>query len=314
MSSRLVAVASSVQDADYADDFDAEDDDAARIEVLRSTKTKTKTKTKKKKGRSSRRYADDDSDRSSDAGRRAPARRAHHRAAATTASDEKKMGRCAMEGDRSGVRQYLEGGCDPDATDADHADPYTPLMWACAKGRPDVVQMLIDAGADVHRTERLGWTSLHLAAINATSQRHIRIIQMLLDAGADKSTEDKFGDMPLECCRVGTKPAQRKITETARSMLGGVRRDDVDEVLGALEEREEAFATALLQGAATGGLVGGLVGPGRAAGGAEGHEAPRGRGLVDVADGMFGDSEEGSVSPRPPATATSAHATAKLSR
>ena len=300
MSSRLVAVASSVQDADYADE---EEDDAARIDVLRSTKTKSKSTSKKKKGRS-RRYADDDSDRSSDAGRRAPARSAHHRAAATAASDEKKMGRCAMEGDRSGVRQYLEGGCDPDATDADHADPYTPLMWACAKGRPDVVQMLIDAGADVHRTERLGWTSLHLAAINATSQRHIRIIQMLLDAGADKSTEDKFGDMPLEGCRVGTKPAQRKITETARSMLGGVRRDDVDEVLGALEEREEAFATAVLQGA----------GPGRAAGGAEGREGPRGRGLVDVADGMFGDSEEGGVSPRPPATATSAHATAKLSR
>ena len=47
----------------------------------------------------------------------------------------------------------------------------------------------------------------------------------LLDAGADKTLEDKYGDLPLNCCRLGdtSKSSQRKVTEGARSLLAATK-------------------------------------------------------------------------------------------
>ncbi len=71
---------------------------------------------------------------------------------------------------------------------------WTPLMVASMyNSNKEVVQMLIDNGADVNARDEVGNTALEEASRNSTPE----VIQVLIDARADVNARDEVGSTPL---------------------------------------------------------------------------------------------------------------------
>jgi ankyrin repeat protein len=56
-----------------------------------------------------------------------------------------------------------------------------PLILAAAKGHQEMVELLLDRGAQVNAADYTGWTPLHAAIYGG----HAEVVQLLLDRGAD---------------------------------------------------------------------------------------------------------------------------------
>ena len=66
-------------------------------------------------------------------------------------------------------------------------------MWAADNGYPEVIEVLLEADADVGARNEHGWTSLFGAALRGNAG----IVERLLEAGADVQVEDIDQDTPL---------------------------------------------------------------------------------------------------------------------
>ena len=69
----------------------------------------------------------------------------------------------------------------------------TPLFEAVDRGHKDVVQLLLNAGADPDKGKRKGRTPLNIASYYG----HIDVVKMLLDKGAKPNMADEYGITPL---------------------------------------------------------------------------------------------------------------------
>ncbi|KAJ2941478.1 hypothetical protein O0L34_g14525 [Tuta absoluta] len=72
------------------------------------------------------------------------------------------------------------------------------LLWAAFLGRDELLPAILDTGADIHYSEPLGLTALHLAAFSGAS----RAVVYLLSRGADIEFSPKYFT-PLHCAAFG---------------------------------------------------------------------------------------------------------------
>ncbi|XP_060050335.1 ankyrin repeat and BTB/POZ domain-containing protein 3 isoform X2 [Erinaceus europaeus] len=100
----------------------------------------------------------------------------------------------------------------PDGINTMSEQGMTPLMYACVRGDEAMVQMLLDAGADLNvevvstphkypsvHPETRHWTALTFAVLHG----HIPVVQLLLDAGAKvegsvEAGEENYSETPLQ--------------------------------------------------------------------------------------------------------------------
>jgi ankyrin repeat protein len=106
--------------------------------------------------------------------------------------------RAADDGDLERVQELLRAGASADARGSD-INTETALMRAAARGHLEIVRTLLAHGAAVDarhvgRGELRGRTALMFAVANS---RKVEVIQFLLDRGADVSVKDALGESPL---------------------------------------------------------------------------------------------------------------------
>lgn len=102
-------------------------------------------------------------------------------------SPEAPVADAAMNGDLERVETLIRQGADLNAA---QGDGMTALHWAAEERRFDIARALIDAGANVAVTTRLGdYTPLHIAARGGSAE----IVSALLEAGADPSARTTTG-------------------------------------------------------------------------------------------------------------------------
>jgi hypothetical protein len=117
------------------------------------------------------------------------------------------------------LKELIAKGADVNAEDWDRGS--TPLMWACAKGNFQAIELLLDAGADVNKQNRQGRTALH----NLVSLRYDKIAIWLVKRGADPYIPDKKGFTPLD---LALPFVQQEIKEALRKREQPGLDDDPD--------------------------------------------------------------------------------------
>ena len=89
-----------------------------------------------------------------------------------------------------------------------------PLYVAVDNGNPEIIRMLIDAGADVNNNETLSGTSLHHAVRND----NIEVVRMLIEAGADVQLPNYFAALDEKIVAF-TPLYDAKSVEVARMLI-----------------------------------------------------------------------------------------------
>src|SRR5262249_32673430 len=94
------------------------------------------------------------------------------------------------------VEELLELGADPNFEALDGFPPVVGVILSERDDRHDLVELLLEAGADVGRRGINDWTPLHAAA----AQDDPELVRALLRAGADAAARTTIDDLetPLE--------------------------------------------------------------------------------------------------------------------
>ena len=109
----------------------------------------------------------------------------------TMASGETPLMRCARTGSAAAVETLLAHKADVNASDKERGQ--TALMWAVAQKHPDVVEALIEGGADIDAHSTGGFTPLFFAARVGDTESAARLVA----AGAKVNEAGPGGMTPL---------------------------------------------------------------------------------------------------------------------
>ncbi|OLP80753.1 Ankyrin repeat and KH domain-containing protein mask [Symbiodinium microadriaticum] len=106
-----------------------------------------------------------------------------------SAQEMQRFQNAAIHGDVRVMKEMLQSCHDPNCSQG-----LTPLAVAACCGHLDVVELLLEAGADRNKgDERTGLTALALACQNG----RLEVARFLLESGADKDQSTKTGFTPL---------------------------------------------------------------------------------------------------------------------
>ena len=118
--------------------------------------------------------------------------------------EELTLRKMCMEGNAYGVRRILSRGLvNIDCDDGVKLGHDTPLILAATMGHPEIVRLLINAGANVNWCgptdygEKEGLQRL-TPLITAANENKIEVVKLLLDAGAYIDQADSIGWTPLQ--------------------------------------------------------------------------------------------------------------------
>ena len=154
----------------------------------------------------------------------------------------------AYDGDLAGVKAELDKGADVNAK-LENADllrkhvgkGYTPLHNAAIKGREEIAELLIAAGADVNAKGVDEWTPLHWAARKGREG----VTELLITKGAVVNSKANDGKTPLDWA------IQKSRTETADILRkhGGKTAEELEEIFHVIEDGDlEAVNKAISDG------------------------------------------------------------------
>lgn len=103
----------------------------------------------------------------------------------------------AAAGDLARTRALLAS--DPSLVDAHSSDGFSPLGLAAFFGRPEVLGLLLNEGADPNDASRnvMKVTPLHSAVAHRNDETSLRMAQALLRSGADPNVQQHGGWTPL---------------------------------------------------------------------------------------------------------------------
>ena len=101
-------------------------------------------------------------------------------------------------------------------------DGTTPLMLAASKGRLEIAEAIIQAGANVNARNDAGWTALHMAAFD---QAQSDVIDLLMQSGVDIEARNKTGKTALQ---LAEEKGHRDIVRVMKSNLQKLRVDAQD--------------------------------------------------------------------------------------
>jgi ankyrin repeat protein len=96
--------------------------------------------------------------------------------------------------DPANVRRALDSGFKVNARGAIGITGLTPLMVAAKSATPEIMAMLLDAGADAKASDDAGFTALHTAAESGRTEQ----VALLLELGADPEAKTKDGRTALQ--------------------------------------------------------------------------------------------------------------------
>lgn len=137
--------------------------------------------------------------------------------------------------DVQAVRSALQHGADPNGVPDQLSMP--PLHWAVVLGIPEIVKLLLDAGADVNYLDYHRRTPMHYAAMGLTKgscQHCLEILDTLSSGGADLDVKDSLRRTPIDYAVWMGNPEAEKALETA-----GARRNRQFESRLERESRED---------------------------------------------------------------------------
>lgn len=163
-------------------------------------------------------------------------------------SDNTRITNSRKAGRVETVRELLRSGADPNE---DHRIPATMsiLTLAVAKGHPDVVEELIEAGADVEAKDPDGWRPLHFAASfdprHGLDLRmyypvgHPEIIRILMRAGADPFAKTNGGAMPIDLAK--RKSVKKVIEDEIKKVMSDSQYGDIPLLESKRQRRVSSF-------------------------------------------------------------------------